>query len=843
MLKFLRVRSIVSLSLLALCAACTSKKNENTNRFASQPSVQAPDLIEQSFQVKDKPAKNERLEQDFSGDTSLEPTTDKVAVSISKTALEKEFLLQASLIPQQGAATGSALKSRVVAFRQRGEKLYLLEATPGHTVTTELPQALLLAEFPVINQDKEQITFDFNAGMSKIFVYSDWHAQDDGATEYEKDAQFQSMPVSVSYLEDAQLTPSNQLVIRQIAQAQTSTTNTPFEVRYYLSPYRPDPDFTPTVSRDLNMFGFFELAPQYGSDGGSVIYATKFHSKKPIVFAISDNTPAEYKEAVRDGVLYWNQAFGKEILQVVDAPAGARAPDADYNIVQWVTWDKAGFAYADANMDPRNGQTLHAQVFMTSVFGFIGKERARRILAQLQANVARPAKISLRGFISPDRCNLDASKMLIRVLQDIVQSDGDAQKILKASQDYVREVVAHEIGHTLGLRHNFAGSLATNFALQDRTQLVKSYFDNNRAPEGIVSSSSVMEYEIYEESLFTGDEIARRTGALSYDNAAIRRLYYDEKFQPEQVPPFCTDSQEGKLADCNTFDTGNSVVEYAGWNLDKNMETVANSILTSYVAAKVAAQQGGEMRTNGDSLKTWATTIAESMKFVYKAMSADGEQIKYRYKLPWGLGFQSASIHSDELNGIAADLTRFGGMEQALTVATSDFKSKMRAKLQKWIAAGRNGIYYDGKLYTLTEAEQKSFLDAAETLLEPLFNEVARAEIAMASKVEFSDHALTDDLATYFAKRTDDFVFAATDAKIDGKLPKFRFPFDIRKSAMDLLKPGRSESVSWGFMERRQITSKMEELIKSLLGEAKPETLPKDSARWLLENQKINDVW
>ena len=55
-----------------------------------------------------------------------------------------------------------------------------------------------------------------------------------------------------------------------------------------------------------------------------------------------------------DGILYWNHAFGKDIVEAKKAPAGVTAPDADYNVIQWVPWDNAGFAYADDLMDPHD---------------------------------------------------------------------------------------------------------------------------------------------------------------------------------------------------------------------------------------------------------------------------------------------------------------------------------------------------------------------------------------------------------------------------------------------------------------------------------------------------------
>src|SRR5262249_35275667 len=99
------------------------------------------------------------------------------------------------------------------------------------------------------------------------------------------------------------------------------TENEPVSVYYYLSPYRPNAEFKPFELRDLHHFGFYETYPQQLS-GRTVLYATKFDSRKPIIFALSQEIPASHRDAVRDGVLYWNHAFGRKLIRVIDAPRG-----------------------------------------------------------------------------------------------------------------------------------------------------------------------------------------------------------------------------------------------------------------------------------------------------------------------------------------------------------------------------------------------------------------------------------------------------------------------------------------------------------------------------------------
>ena len=84
----------------------------------------------------------------------------------------------------------------------------------------------------------------------------------------------------------------------------------PVLVHYYLSPYRPNPNFKPFEIENLDHFGFYETYPRRRS-GRTVLYAMKFDSHKPIVFALSAAIPDRYRQAMRDGVLYWNKALGR----------------------------------------------------------------------------------------------------------------------------------------------------------------------------------------------------------------------------------------------------------------------------------------------------------------------------------------------------------------------------------------------------------------------------------------------------------------------------------------------------------------------------------------------------
>ncbi|MFZ4441426.1 MAG: hypothetical protein ACOYOS_23690, partial [Syntrophales bacterium] len=288
-------------------------------------------------------------------------------VAIRAEALNREFLFQGNLITLDSAQEFSGLKSRIVVFQKQAGKLFMLESQKGHTVMPDTPFAIILAEFPIVAEEEGWIYFDFNEGMSQIFTTAEMYASDRLGTEYQPS--FTIAKVRSSFLSEADASRMNRLSLRQSAQIEGEASALKnVEVRYYLSPYLPDPSFKPTPSPGFDYAGYFSVMPQLEAGGTTSVLAMKWNlNRKPITYYISSNTPPEYRQAIRDGVLYWNKTLGEEIFAVADAPAGVSAPDMDRNIVQWVDYSTAGSAYADMQADPRTGEILHAQVFLPSV--------------------------------------------------------------------------------------------------------------------------------------------------------------------------------------------------------------------------------------------------------------------------------------------------------------------------------------------------------------------------------------------------------------------------------------------------------------------------------------------
>jgi hypothetical protein len=821
---------------------------------------------------------------------------DHERVQLKISALEKEFLLQISFIEQPSVAMGSALKSRVVAFRRRGDKVYMLEATQGHSISKDLPQNLVLAEMPILSDDGTNLVIDFNKGMANIMIAGEWRASDLDGRDYNSKTEFSSIPLQFSYIEEANI-EKNHLVIRQVAQAIVGKNEVmPVEIKYYLSPYRPTVGFERSQTNgDFDRMGFFETAPIQRINQDNITYAIKFNKSSPIEYAISSNTPEEYKQAVRDGILYWNQAFGDETIKVVDAPAGVTAPNLNYNIVQWIKYDTAGFAYADAQSDPRTGETLHAQIFLTSVFALGGKQDARKAILEWdkEKNIDESKGkqlMSLRGFHSGEHCQYSITKNFINSLKNLVSTNADDKKILKASQDYVREVTAHEVGHTLGLRHNFAGSLAANYEMSDRSKINQTYYETGSTPDKLITSSSVMEYQVFEEATWTGDQIAKKKGILPYDEKAIQALYFGKTFEDSEIPLFCTDSHVELFNDCERFDLGRTYVEIIKTDDDLVAKSLAQKIMNRFIGAIAPAAGNPPKSLKKVVLPNPKLTAVE---FNSKAIGSL-EMLEPTFKLlsiyrayPYVSSNNESSVKESQLNYLQSELKSHGGWEQFLKDDGSILMKKAQDQFKKILQEQKQGIGFNEQEYEFNQEEIQYILNRVSSYFQEVSKEIATintnlldGSLVAIKYGKLPDHEASNDLALVLLEKARQIIFSETGEKSfyeisvvddsaptitkseDGKkkeketpkmkkimvsIPTYKYSYKNRLTAANFLNGSRSESISWGLMERKTLLKELKESTKDALtvelSTLEASDMPNIKlAQWILENKKIKSA-
>jgi len=858
------IAALFSISLLSV--GCTKKSSRAG--IDPRPESQADADVRNSFNVKNNL-------QVVGG--------DKAEIAINRTALGKEFLLQSGLIPQQGTPMGSSLKSRVVFFREKAERLFLMASNQGNSATNDFAQNMILAEFPVIDSNSTSITFDFNAGMANIFVSEDWNA-DGPSAPYDSDAPFTSIAISTSYIDSAVMDDHNNLVIRQIAQVPQGTddgdANEPIEVKYYLTPYAPDPKYVPAPTFNSERIGVFGVAPQEGADGATVSYSARFDLSKPVVYAVSSNTPTEYRQAVKDGILYWNKVFGREVVQAVDGPAGVTAPDFNYNIIQWVPDQSVGFAYADAQLDPRSGQVLHSQVYLSDSFGFGGKASLRALLRRLQAGAAsaqrsppaRKKTVALKGFSQHELCDYKFSEKTAASMQRLLAQDPTDAAVKKAALDLVRETVAHEVGHTLGMRHNFAGSLATSYALADRDDLIASYIDNQQTPDGVITTSSVMDYELFEEAVFVGDQIARGVAAYAYDKVVMASLYDGKTFDLKDIPLYCTDEDTERFSDCKPFDTGASFVEYSLWDGKMGLDSLANTVLERYLSAKTPVL--GESlypvdQVSPGNVPYYTETLLSDRVALLQQFVAEGDLLSIDRSFPISYSFNHGDNLAARLSYVKNEIARLGGMEAAFPMIPDDFAATKTAEFAALSQKYATGIGDGEQPYTFSADELAVMNKNAATFFKSLQSSLILQDMANLNvpgappyyKDPFLNADIVDELVPVFQERMQKYILSTTTEQISElvelpaedpaaaptttqlQLPKFAYSSEIRLEAAKLLRAGRSDAPEWGLAEKASVRDDLIDLMNKALpvpfDKLSPEQLPKDVARWLLDNEQV----
>ncbi len=148
---------------------------------------------------------------------------------------------------------------------------------------------------------------------------------------------------------------------------------------------------------------------------------------EPIVFYLDNGTPEPVRTALLDGGRWWNEAFEaagyKDAFQVKVLPDDAHPLDIRYNVINWVHRSTRGWSYGSSVVDPRTGEIIKGNVLLGSL-----RVRQDYMIAE--------------GLLAP--------------YEEGVEPDPE---MLEMALNRIRQLSAHEIGHTLGITHNFAASV------------------------------------------------------------------------------------------------------------------------------------------------------------------------------------------------------------------------------------------------------------------------------------------------------------------------------------------------------------------------------------------------
>ena len=163
--------------------------------------------------------------------------------------------------------------------------------------------------------------------------------------------------------------------------------------------------------------------------------ATISEAKEPIIYYLDRGTPEPVRSALLDGARWWNQAFEaagyRDAFQVKMLPEGADPMDLRYNMIQWVHRSTRGWSYGGSISDPRTGEII-------------------------------------KGHVSLGSLRIRQDYMIAQALQaPFVDGAIDDKFALEMAIARIRQLSAHEVGHTLGFAHNYVASAINRSSVMD----------------------------------------------------------------------------------------------------------------------------------------------------------------------------------------------------------------------------------------------------------------------------------------------------------------------------------------------------------------------------------------
>jgi hypothetical protein len=599
------VRPLLAASLTALLVACAGGRAKPAPTPTAQADTSKKDLPWKPWAETTKDA------QQLHGLFTAYLKRDNVYLSLKPDQFDRDFLLVTELsqgLGDFGLDGGTDMRSDLIRFHRAGTKVELWLVNPYLTATPGTPMARTVAYsfgssvayvFPIasVRDTTNEVLIDLAP-----FLVSDWAdvggffdfvvqalSLKGGVSLDKERSAFQGMRMFATNLEaDARLSflATKPLGIQTVPDYRYL----PITVHYSLvalpaTPMRPR-------HADDRVGYFISAMMDFSRDTASsffVRYVNRWRLEKkdpaaavsdpvqPVTYYLDRTIPLEWRPYVRAGILEWNRAFEeagiRNAIQVLDAPEDTlwSAEDARYSTVRWMANFGSTYAIGPSDVDPRTGEILNADILVAASW-----------IPYLQGEYhayAGPQAMTREVFREDSLLRADPNGRLQRLcryasgltrygtmLRATLAASGAIPPGAPVPKEYIgqalKELVMHEVGHTLGLRHNFRGTSAIPVASLGDRQFTATHG----------TSASVMDYNPPAISLDRsrqGDYYSTTIG--TYDRWAIGYGYATvEGDTPDAERPGLA-RVASQSADPSHVYASDEDAGFAGFGLDPNV--------------------------------------------------------------------------------------------------------------------------------------------------------------------------------------------------------------------------------------------------------------------------------
>jgi hypothetical protein len=484
----------------------------------------------------------------------LQGDEDNFYLAVHKSALTKKYFMSAylkQLFPgavSYGAAT--SLGTKIVQLKPQNGKLYAFSADNIKKTSDTFNPDLIVDAYPIVtdfdafnklDNAGEYYLIDPTAGQNRFNMFSDMNAEWGARfeTELTYGQRFRKIADGMTF----------ELVFTGYADSpdfnswqygETNTLKGSGTLGFSIREYKESDGFQAAPYNPHYFYSDVQLVANTGQLDAPSAKWNIYNGMKPIVWKLSPQfaevaqnpkyADLDIVGAVKAGVERWNEVFGFEALKAEVAGEDESFADDDVNYLIYDKDPTFGAAFANWRTNPNTGEIRGASVYFNAIWLDAAAQAAgikfddkstERVKSEMKRS--HPVLSLAWGGMNESRlCTYKVKERMKPKQNALAKDDTDPAQKNALFKEFITHVVLHEIGHTLGLRHNFAGSL-------------------------LPPSSSVMDYLTDEDSVVSG-----HPGA--YDTAALQALYGLSKEQPKQ--PFCTDENIADTAYCAPFDSG-----------------------------------------------------------------------------------------------------------------------------------------------------------------------------------------------------------------------------------------------------------------------------------------------